>query len=305
MKRTRRLLWVGVAASVGLQVAPCRAQTDNGQGDDCCDVRTAEPVPFAPDSVGQPPINDGMRVRLENGHPVLKPLGAPSVPSGYPTQSEFSTQLETESWSGAGIRVVRGSRQALLFNYTRGLKSQTEVAVNGSFQRLHLDVLGNSSDFGDTAVAFRKYFYNPERAYAPTIVLSAKAFLPTGSLDKGSGIGKLSFGPSILASRYFGANGRTLAYAGAGYIFVGNSRTVKLHDTYYAWVGGTTALSPRTMLQLELSHFISPFREDYTRFFIGPRFNLTPTRAVELGLKRELQADGKPTSLSLGYSLRF
>jgi hypothetical protein len=66
-----------------------------------------------------------------------------------------------------------------------------------------------------------------------------------------------------------------------------------------------TQINPRWGVQYELSHFNSVTNEKYTRLLVGPRYQLTPTRSLQLNFRQELQAAGNPRSLSLGFSIQF
>ena len=214
---------------------------------------------------------------------------------------EVNFSLQGETWSGQGNRVESGTRVSELNNYTRGLPQDFEVAVTVPFE--WLNYFGGSTGFGDTEIAVRKYLYDPNSTSGTTVVASGKIYLPTGDINRGTGIGRFSGGASVMAARPFGS--RTQGYAGVGYNIVGQPSGFSVNNVLYYWAGGVTGLSPRWATQYEINHFNSAVaNEGYTRLTVGLRRQLTPTRGVQVSIKQELQADGHSTTLGLGYSAR-
>ncbi|MDH7569277.1 MAG: transporter [Armatimonadota bacterium] len=240
--------------------------------------------------------NGGQTVRVIDGRPTIRPL---------PAQSDFSTALEYETWSGEGRRSVDGHRTTLLLGYTRGLSPTNEFALTVPLQQVKVSGYVDETGIGDVELAMRHFFYNPQAENGPTVVLSGKVFLPTGDADKAIGLGEFSYGASLNGTLPVGAAGLTSAYAGVGYTVVGEPSGVDLKNVLYYWAGGITQMAPRWNLQYEALRFNSPANEKYTRALLGVRYGLTPSAGLQFNVKREFQADGNPTTISIGYSSRL
>ena len=226
---------------------------------------------------------------------VLKPVSV--------SAADWSSSTELETWSASGLRTRSGSRFTTLFGYTRGLTTSSEFALNIPWQTINITGLQSQNGVGDTELTYRKYISNSENLSAPTYVLSGKAYLPTGDYQKGLGVGRFSYGASGTASKPFFTN--TLGYLGCGYTLMGKPANTDLKNVLYYWLGANTQLSPRWTMQYELVKFNSPQNEANTRLLLGGRYLLTPTAGLQFNVKRELQADGRSTTVSIGYSSRF
>lgn len=233
--------------------------------------------------------------------------GTPLMRPTAPSAADLTTAVEYEHWSGEGVRGAPGSRRILLFNYVRGLSGDKEISATVPIMKVITGV-GSAAGVGDLELNLRKYIYDKQDEKSVTWIPNLKLFLPT-STNSNAGLAQndFCFGPSLTVSKPFG--GSTLAYAGLGYTFmngsIGGFGGSRPKDIFMQWLGGTTQFNPKWGLQYEVVHFNSTTDEDFTKLLIGPRINLSPTRGIQVTVKKELQADGKSTSISLGYSSRF
>lgn len=256
---------------------------------------TAAELPGVGGGVDAVAANGGQEIRVIDGRPRVQPEGA---------RSDWSSNAQIETWGSGGRRGVSGTRASTLIGYTRGLSPTSEVAITVPMHAVSLGGgYGDNSGIGDTEVAYRYVFCDPEAPDGPTVTLSGRLYLPTGSYRQGTGLGKLGFGPSLAVAKPVGR--ATLAYGGLGYTAVGQPSGASPRNVVCVWLGGFTALAPRWSVQYEAVRFNSPSEEQYLRALVGVRYALTPTRGLQINLKQELQADGKPTAVTLGYSARM
>jgi hypothetical protein len=97
-----------------------------------------------------------------------------------------------------------------------------------------------------------------------------------------------------------------MAYAGGGFNFAfGSSLGFRLKNSPYGFVGAQARFSDRVGLKAEANFFKTPFDESYARILIGPQFYFSENQFVQLNFRKELQAVGKPTAFSIGYSSQF
>lgn len=228
-----------------------------------------------------------------------------------PIESEtdsFSTTLEYETWDSGvvqGFNRVSGDRVTGLLHFVRGgRQNDTELSITVPIQNVSIDNLGSSSGIGDVRVGFRKYFYNPENPTGLTIVASLRGSISTGSETRAIGLGRSTAGPSLSFYKPF--SNTLMVYGGGGIDFsFGSSLGLRLKNTPYGWFGAVNRFSDRFSIKAEANFFNSAFDESYARIMIGPQLYLSPTQVIQLNLRRELRAVGRPTAISVGYSSQF
>ncbi|MBW3635251.1 MAG: hypothetical protein KY445_02140 [Armatimonadetes bacterium] len=238
-------------------------------------------------------------VRSEAGPLLVRPI--------EPESDSFSTSLEYETWDSGvvqGFNRVSGDRVTGLFHFVRGRRDDTEVSLTVPIQNVSIDNLGSSSGIGDVRVAFRKYFFNVEDPEGLTIVASLRGSISTGSETRAIGLGRSTAGPSLAFYKPF--SNTLMVYGGGGIDFsFGSSLGLRLKNTPYGWFGAVNRFSERFGIKAEANFFNSAFDESYARIMIAPQLYLSPTQIVQLSLRRELRAVGRPTAISVGYSSQF
>ena len=225
-------------------------------------------------------------------------------PVGGPTAAEFSTNLEFESWkTDSGSGVMKGNRQTVLAGYNKST-GNNELAIVLPYEFLDISGIQKADRFSDAEVSLRHYTYSASDPTSTTVVYGLKFILPTGSMGDGIGLGRWGVGPTATVSK---PCGHSLVYLGGNYLLLNKTAFDQLVNPYFVWIGDVTQLNPTTNLQVELTKFRSPGAQgrDNMRILVGPRFSISPTAAVQVNVKQELQAGGKDTTISIGYSNRI
>lgn len=245
-----------------------------------------------------------------NGEPNVVVSGAKGGAPKFntPSASQVSASMEFEKWGSHNANLggrIAGNRNTYIMSYSRTITPDVQAEIIAPYQRLKLQDTKAAEGFSDTELALRKYFVNTTDPAAPTIVASARVFLPTGNAEKGIGTHALGYGPSVLISKPYN---NTLGYAGIGYTYIQKYSHLPfptgLHyiSPWYYWAGGATQIKPQWMTQYEVMAFNSPIDQFYIRALIGLRYSITPSMGIQVNYKKELRADGKAETLSIGWS---
>lgn len=257
---------------------------------------------FIVPSLGQPLFLsdlDGTNQTRENGTIIVRPAA--------PEANAFSTSLDYETWDSGvvqGFNRISGDRVTGIFNFVRGRENNTEIALTVPVQRVNIDGVGSSTGIGDVNVAFRKYFYDAADPNGITIIASLRGSISTGNETNALGLGRPTVGPSLSLYKPFGD--KFMAYGGGGINFAfGSSLGFDLKSSGYGYFGGLFRPSDRFGFKAEFNFFNTAFDESYARIIAGPQFYFSENQFLQLNVRRELRAVGRPTAVSVGYSTQF
>jgi len=149
------------------------------------------------------------------------PRGELNVPRALVTEKAFP-ESETVLTSTVNARGPAGVSNELSYEHTLGRRDQLEIAI--PFGWLHPDGGALAGGIGDVAVGIKHVLHaqlrrgDDQPLYDSTgsiLSLQGEVTLPTGSVDKGLGSGKTSFGAFVAYDRLFPVQAFLEVQAGA------------------------------------------------------------------------------------------